>query len=317
MRWWSSFLLCAAMLGSFPIHAAGPQEFGIAELNAAIAARDFKIKPKFMAELDLNAPETFRIETYQTGGAHITGGDLRGLMYGLLEAAAQMRDTGKLKQTHGTPALLLRGVRLAAEPAADWFSSETFWRGFFEAMARDRFNRLQLTFDTAPQDRDLSTLRMIAETAVQDGVDLAVGLGASAPAVVAKMLARCPSNRTVVLNVSDPVAESRGLVDVLHDAGRRVVLESRVGEIASSLAESAAPRELPLRRFAVYGGTALNPEPLDLYFRMDGTQDPAELDSLSGAGFEIAVPRGADGRPSLENIGAWGLRGYGPRSTAP
>jgi hypothetical protein len=299
------------------LRAAGPQDFGIAELNAAIAARDFKIKPKFMAELDLNAPETYRIETYQSGGAHITGGDLRGLMYGLLEAASQMRATGKLKQTHAAPALMLRSVRLRAEPAADWFASEIFWHGFFESMARDRFNRLQLTFDAAPQEGELSTLRMIAETAAQDGVDLAIGLGAASPAAVARLLAHCPLVKTVVLNVSDPMADSRTLLDVLRNAGRRVVLESKVGEIASSLAESAAPVALPLRRFAVYGGSTLNPEPLDLYFHMDGSQDPAELDSLSGAGFEIAVPRGADGKPSVESIAAWGLRGYGPRTPAP
>jgi len=328
VRWWSRQedrsqktevrrLAAVLFLAAVTLRAAGPQDFGIAELNAAIAARDFKIKPKFMAELDLNAPETYRIETYQAGGAHITGGDLRGLMYGLLEAASQMRTTGKLKQTHGVPALMLRGVRLAAEPAADWFASEMFWRGFFEDMARDRLNRLQLTFDAAPQDRELSTLRMIAETAAQDGVDVAVGLGAVSPAAVARLLAHCPLVKTVILNVSDPMADSRALLDVLRDAGRRVVLESKVGEMASSLAESAAPVALPLRRFAVYGGSTLNPEPLDLYFRMDGSQDAAELDSLSGAGFEIAVPRGAEGRPSVESIAAWGLRGYGPRPGVP
>ena len=312
MRWWSSILMLSAVL-----RAASPQEFGIAELEAAINAHDFKIKPKFMAELDLNAPETYRIETYQTGGAHITGGDLRGLMYGLLEAASQMRATGKLKPAHGTPALMLRGLRIAAEPGADWYASEMFWRGFFEAMARDRFNRLQLTFESAPQDRDLATLHMIAETAAQDGVDLAVGLGPASPAAVARLLARCPPVRTVILNGPDATEESRALMDVLHNAGRRVVLESKVGDIASSSAEPANPAALPLRRFAVYGGSALNPQPLDLYFRMDGTGDAAEVDSLSGAGFEIAVPRGAEGRPSVESLAAWGLRGYGPRATAP
>src|SRR5579864_5930725 len=77
VRWWISFIF-----GSLLLHAAGPQDFGMSELNAAIAERAFRIKPKITAELDLNAPETFRIEPYQAGGAHITGGDLRGLMYG-------------------------------------------------------------------------------------------------------------------------------------------------------------------------------------------------------------------------------------------
>src|SRR5580658_9377794 len=107
---------------------AGPVDFGMAELNAAIAARDFKYKPKIMAELDIEAPETFHIEPYAAGGGHITGGDLRGLMYGLLEAAEQMRTTGRLKPTRGVPALALRGIRVAAAPEAAWFSSGEFWQ---------------------------------------------------------------------------------------------------------------------------------------------------------------------------------------------
>ena len=105
-RWPISLVLCASALH------AGPVEFGMSELNAAIDARNFKYKPKIMAELNLDPPETYRIEPYAAGGGHITGGDLRGLMYGLLEAAEQMRATGRLKLTHGVPALALRGVRM-------------------------------------------------------------------------------------------------------------------------------------------------------------------------------------------------------------
>jgi hypothetical protein len=307
VRWWISFIF-----GSLLLHAAGPQDFGMSELNAAIAERAFRIKPKITAELDLNAPETFRIEPYQAGGAHITGGDLRGLMYGLLEAATQIRITGKMKQARGTPAMLLRGLRLTAEPGADWFASEMFWRDFFETMARDRFNRLQLAFDGAPEEKDFAALRTIADVAAQSGVDLAVGLTAGSPALVAKLLARCPSIRTVVLNALDPVTGSRPLFDVLADVGRRVVLEWKTGENAPDM-----PGAIRSRRFDVYAGMGVNPQPQDFYWRMDGTKDPSELDEVSGAGFEIAVPLGAEGRPSLDGIGAWGLRGYGPRPAAP
>jgi hypothetical protein len=311
VRWWINFVMGTALLGSMPMLGAGPQDFGMAVLNAAIEEHAFRIKPKIMAELDLNAPETFRIEPYSAGGAHITGGDLRGLMYGLLEAAAEMRATGKLTRTHGAPAMLLRGVRLTAETGAEWFASETFWRGFFETMARDRFNRLQLAFEGALKEQDFGVLRMIAETAAQDGVDLAVGLDAGPPALVARLLSRCPTVRTVVLNGADAVTQSRALLDVMADAGRRVVLEYRVGEVTSSLAGAINQAAIPSRRFAVYAGMGLNPQPPDFYWRMDGSEDAARLDAVSGAGFEIAVPRGAEGRPALEGIGAWGLRGYG------
>src|SRR5580704_13114208 len=126
---WISLLLCAG------VARAGPVEFGMAELNAAIDARNFKYKPRVMAELNLDPPETFRIEPYAAGGGHITGGDLRGLMYGLLEAAQQMRSTGRLKLTHGVPALALRGVRIAAQSGVAWLSSNDFWQEYFTGMA--------------------------------------------------------------------------------------------------------------------------------------------------------------------------------------
>src|SRR5215472_6674102 len=128
-------------------YASGPVDFGMSELNGAIDARNFKYKPRIVTEINLEAPETFRIEPYTAGGGRIAGGDLRGLMYGLLEAAEQIRATGRLKQTHGMPSLTPRGVRLAADPAAAWFGSEAFWNGFMASLARDRFNRLQLGFE--------------------------------------------------------------------------------------------------------------------------------------------------------------------------
>lgn len=94
MRWSISLLVCT-------IAAAGPVEFGLRAYDAAVAARNLKWKVKY--ELTLDPPETFRIEPYKVGGAHVTGGDLRGLMYGLLEAADQMRSTGHLKQVHAEP----------------------------------------------------------------------------------------------------------------------------------------------------------------------------------------------------------------------
>src|SRR5262245_34631004 len=90
---------------------AGPVEFGMSELNAALAARNLKWPNK--AELNLDPHENFRIEPYSYGGAYISGGDLRGLMYGLLEAADQIRANGRLTKIHGAPATPLRGVRIA------------------------------------------------------------------------------------------------------------------------------------------------------------------------------------------------------------
>ena len=75
MRLLSSVAVFGIILAT--LVSAGPVDFGTAELNEAMAAR--KLKWKNQVELSLDAPETFRIEPYQVGGAHITGGDLRGL----------------------------------------------------------------------------------------------------------------------------------------------------------------------------------------------------------------------------------------------
>ena len=106
-------------------------------------------------------------------------------MYGLLEAAEQMRATGRLKLTRGVPALALRGIRVTADPEAAWFTAGPqggeFWQQYFAGMARDRFNRLEVAFETTPGAEAFPALRSMAQTAAQYGVDLAVGLARPTP----------------------------------------------------------------------------------------------------------------------------------------
>ena len=78
--------------------AASPVDFGKAELDAAVAER--KIRLHVDTELSLNPPETFSITLYKTGLARITGGDLRGLMYGPIEASEQIREKGTAQSNH-------------------------------------------------------------------------------------------------------------------------------------------------------------------------------------------------------------------------
>src|SRR5579883_374506 len=94
-----AFLLAAAL-------PAGPVDFGLNEYKSALAARNLKWKIAY--EVTSDPPESYRIEPYKYGGAHVTGGDLRGLMYGLLEAAEQIRTTGRLKQVHANPTTMSR-----------------------------------------------------------------------------------------------------------------------------------------------------------------------------------------------------------------
>ena len=108
---------------------AGPVDFGLNEVNAALASRNLKWKLKY--ELNLEGPDTFRIEPYGYGGGHVTGGDMRGLMYGLLEAADQIRATGRLTLMYSTPAIPLRAVRMFVSTGDLNKYSEDFWRDYF------------------------------------------------------------------------------------------------------------------------------------------------------------------------------------------
>ena len=166
MRLLSSLLLLAMLA------AAGPAEFGQSELDAAMAQR--KLKWKNQVELSLDAPDTFRIEPYSVGGAHITGGDLRGLMYGLLEAAEQIRDTGHFTKTIGTPAASLRGVRIVMTPELEQ-ASEEFWNSYFRMLARNRFNRVHVVF--ARIEAPYRLPQFLSRTAADYGIDFTLGIG--------------------------------------------------------------------------------------------------------------------------------------------
>src|SRR5882757_10071698 len=86
VRLWSKLAVLIATVVA--AHAAGPVDFGKSEFDAALAERKLKIRVD--TELSLDPPETYRITLYKTGVARVTGGDLRGLMYGLIEAAGQI-----------------------------------------------------------------------------------------------------------------------------------------------------------------------------------------------------------------------------------
>jgi hypothetical protein len=216
VRWSISFLVCT-------IAAAGPVEFGLNEYNAAVASRNLKWKVKY--ELTIDPPETFRIEPYKFGGAHVTGGDLRGLMYGLLEAADQVRSTGHLKQVSEKPATPVRGVRMFAA-AGDLDAADSYWRSYFEVLARDRFNRFTLIFPEAPANLD--RLRGISQAASDYAIDFTLGLWEHKPDDgLKKLLAACPLIRTVQIrsDSKDVDLYRNSVFKIMRDAGRRVALE--------------------------------------------------------------------------------------------
>jgi hypothetical protein len=119
---------------------AGPTDFGRAELDAALAARSLSLR--ITTEMSTEAPECFRIENNR-----ILGGDLRGLMYGMLEAAEQIRNTGHLATTKICPATPIRGIRTFVHSAdVEQQHTREYWLAFIQMLARNRFNRLNLVF---------------------------------------------------------------------------------------------------------------------------------------------------------------------------
>lgn len=182
---------------------AGPVEFGMAEVDRAIAARGLRPGAiRFKTEICDDAPGSFRIAP-----GIISGGDLRGLMYGLLEAAEQIRESGRLTLTRRTPAVPIRGIRYFLhnrDLESEWYFSREYWQDFFAMLARNRFNRFNLVFahqtnylappypfwvavDAFPQvrvpglsdaerNRNLETLRYISQAAADHAIDFTLGI---------------------------------------------------------------------------------------------------------------------------------------------
>jgi hypothetical protein len=182
---------------------AGPLEFGLAEVRRAIEER--RLNPKLFqirTEISTADPETYRI-----AGRLVSGGDLRGLMYGLLAAAEQIRNDGFLVAASGKPAVPIRGIRRFLhnrDLEQDWYYSRDYWLEYLRMLARNRFNRFNLVFAhqteylappypywvevkefpeirvpglTAEQRaRNLDTLCYIAQTAADHGIDFTLGI---------------------------------------------------------------------------------------------------------------------------------------------
>ncbi|HFB99124.1 MAG TPA: hypothetical protein ENJ62_08285, partial [Bryobacterales bacterium] len=112
--------LAALFVSVFSLTAkaeAPPVEFGLNELRAALRERGVKIRIR--TEITSAAPESYRISAYR-----VSGGDLRGLMYGLVAAADQIRRRGRLYPESGKPAVKLRGIRRFLhnrDLEQDWF----------------------------------------------------------------------------------------------------------------------------------------------------------------------------------------------------
>jgi hypothetical protein len=143
----------------------GPVRHGLDDVLEALSAKSIEsgtVEITPLAEsavLEWEKPESYNIDVE---GSHVTvsGSDAVGLMYGLFELAEQMTMTpGKggavlkaLQDSSGAPAMEIRadnpfltvetpsGESDAGSPISPWFYDEGFWRGYFDNLARNRFN---------------------------------------------------------------------------------------------------------------------------------------------------------------------------------
>ncbi len=166
----------------------GPRELGLQTYDAAVRARGLKPeRHRVRAVLDAGAPESFRIL-----GQTVFGGDLRGLMYGLYEAARQIRDDGRLKEGKHAPAHAIRGVRIRREdlPAGDALHA------FFALLAEMRFNTVFVTPEPPVELRPAAAqfgLKLAAATALAHVLDIKLPVEGTAipwadPVSVARIL---------------------------------------------------------------------------------------------------------------------------------
>ncbi len=181
--------------------AGGPADFGRSELDRALKERGLKTAA-VAAAIRPGPPESWTIRPGMVSGA-----DERGLMYGLLEAAEQIRASGKLTAATGRPATPMRGIRYFIHNEAlerRWYYSREHWSAYFAMLARNRFNRYNLVFAhqtnylappypfwvdlpefpqirvpglTSEQRRqNLEMLQFISQNAADHGIDFTLGV---------------------------------------------------------------------------------------------------------------------------------------------
>ena len=182
---------------------AGPIEFGMRSIKQALAERGLADSAvRLQTKLVEGKPECYTIARNL-----VSGSDERGLMYGLLEAADQIRATGHVSEATGCPAMAMRGIRYFLhnhDLEKNWYYSREYWDGYFSLLARNRFNRFNLVFahqtnylappypfwlelpefpqirvpglTAAQRTQNLEMLQYISQAAAEHGLDFTLGV---------------------------------------------------------------------------------------------------------------------------------------------
>ncbi|MBI3210350.1 MAG: hypothetical protein HYZ37_15805 [Candidatus Solibacter usitatus] len=291
---------------------AGPVEFGQEELRKACEARNF---PPNRIRVAAELLRTLKPESYEIMPWRVSGGDLRGLMYGLLDAADQIRATGKLTQTKAEPFVSVRGVRLVLK-GADWQRID--FRAYFQTLARRRFNRVHVDLEPI----DLEALKSLSREASDHAIDVTLGGNFNGVSIEALTKLLTEARWIRGLAVHDATAEMlrRVVIPALSDVGRLVTLELSDGPALTVARESGvATRILTTMDNGVAYPDLETVTPSDLpvirVVAQSKYTDPQFVASVAygsaigeALGYEVFAPLALDDAI----YAAWGLLGYTP-----
>ena len=198
-----------------------------------MALQERGITLNITTELNLDQPETYHISSVTSTSARISGGDLRGLMYGLMDAAKQIRTNGKLATTASEPGMAVRGVRVLptdGDLASTGFYGLDKWTKFMQMLARNQVNRVTLVLPVSRLEPD--RIRVVSQMATDHGIDFMLGIrgGTGDRALytqLRRLLDECVRIRGIQMEVGREPAEyyRTVVVPAIREAGRRVILD--------------------------------------------------------------------------------------------
>jgi hypothetical protein len=185
-------------------------------------------------------------------------------MYGLMDAADQIRNRGKLAATAAEPGMAVRGVRVLpsdTDLAAPGFYGLDKWTNFIQMLARNRVNRVTLVLPVSRLEHD--RIRVISQLANDHGVDFVLGLRGplerSLYTQLRRLLDECVRVRGIQLDVGrEPADYFRTVViPAIREAGRRVFLDLHGGEARQDVLRVAIAAGIGLETTARSAGGAL------------------------------------------------------------
>lgn len=177
---------------------------------------------------------------YRIQPSLILGGSRRGLMYGLLAAAEQLRERGSLRSVKATPRFEIRAARLSLTD--DLLArSPGEWQGLFESLAKARINRLRLELPALTPARS-ARIGVLAKLAEQCAVDLALGLDE----IDTPLLMNAMSQSIAMKAVRVPPASGEAALSTLSEVGRYVTLDLDAAAITETMKHHAAELRVPL-----------------------------------------------------------------------